>query len=62
MVLGKTEATICAEFIRAYRSLPAPPRLQSTCYDQSYDMNDFTLKLLSTIQTTDHVVNSLFIT
>lgn len=43
MVLGKTEATICAESIRAYRSLPAPPRLQSTCYDQSYDMNDFTL-------------------
>lgn len=62
MVLVKTEATICAKFIRVCHSLPAPPRLQSSCYDQSYDMNDFTLKLLCTIQPTDHVVTSLFIT
>lgn len=56
IVLVRFEAAICAKSIRVYHSLPAPPRLQLSCYDQSYDMNDFTLQLLCTIQTTDHVV------
>lgn len=57
----KTEATMSAKFIRVHH-LPTIPRLQSSCYEQSYEMNDFTLKLTCTIRTTDPVVTSLNIT